>query len=77
MKIFETFVSHSAHIPLYCLGGRRGTHVFHHLGLLNDSFQGNVGSTNLLGDTTCLAILYVCVSQLEIKNSRTDSHWVK
>lgn len=43
-----------------------GTHIFYHLGLLNDGFQGNVGSTNLLGDSTCFTILHMRVSQLEI-----------
>lgn len=40
------------------------TYIFNHLSLFINSFKGNIGGANLLGDTTCFTILYMRVTEL-------------
>lgn len=40
------------------------TYIFNHLSLFINSFEGNIGSPNLLCDTACLTILHVRVTEL-------------
>lgn len=42
----------------------QSTYIFNHLSLFINSFKGNIGGANLLCDTTCFTILYMCVTEL-------------
>lgn len=40
------------------------TYIFNHLSLFINSFKRNICGTNLLCNTTCFAILHMCVTEL-------------